>query len=82
MMKRLLMLMVVLLASAMLASAQPKKDNRAPKIEQELRDLVQTWDQAYVKGDIATLGRLLADEFAFVGGPNKSDYLASLNPED
>jgi len=36
------------------------------------------WDGAYVKGDTATLDRLLADEFAFVGGQKKAEYLASL----
>ena len=49
-----------------------------PKAEQELRNLVRMWDEAVVKGDTATLDRLLADEFAFVGGPNKAEYLASL----
>ncbi len=48
-----------------------------PKPAQELRSLVHAWDDAYVKGDTATLDRLLANEFAFVGGPNKTDYLAS-----
>src|SRR5262249_53877961 len=46
-------------------------------VEQDLRKLVATWDEAYVKGDTKTLGRLLADEFEFVGGPKKADYLAS-----
>jgi ketosteroid isomerase-like protein len=45
--------------------------------EQELRNLVATWDNAYVKSDTETLGRLLADEFEFVGGAKKADYLAS-----
>lgn len=51
--------------------------DRAVDVEQELRKLVQTWDEAYVKGDTEILGRLLADEFEFVGGPKKADYLAS-----
>ena len=51
--------------------------DRAVDVEQELRKLVQTWDEAYVKGDTETLGRLLADEFEFLGGPKKADYLAS-----
>src|SRR5215831_6361453 len=55
------------------AAAQPDKQSKA---EQELRALVQTWDQAFVKGDTATLDRLLADEFAFVGGYTKAEYLA------
>jgi ketosteroid isomerase-like protein len=51
--------------------------DRTADVEQELRKLVQTWDEAFVKGDAETLGRLLADEFEFVGGPKKADYLAS-----
>jgi len=49
----------------------------AAKVEQELRSLVSTWDESYVKGDTAALDRLLANEFAFVGGPAKAEYLAS-----
>ena len=45
--------------------------------EQKLRNLVATWDNAYVKSDTETLARLLADEFEFVGGAKKADYLAS-----
>jgi imidazolonepropionase-like amidohydrolase len=45
---------------------------------QELRNLVRTWDEANVKGDVAALDRLLADEFAFVGGPDKAQYLKSI----
>src|SRR5262249_60300595 len=50
---------------------------RSLDVEQELRKLIQTWDEAFVKKDTETLNRLLADEFEFVGGPKKVDYLAS-----
>ena len=53
------------------------QSDRQSRVEQELRALVRTWDDAFVKGDTATLDRLLADEFAFVGGPKKADYLGS-----
>lgn len=61
------------------ASLTPTYANneRAVDTEQELRKLVQTWDEAFVKKDTETLNRLLADEFEFVGGPKKADYLAS-----
>src|ERR1044072_7164586 len=52
-------------------------NDRTADVEQELRKLVQTWDEAFGKGDPEALGRLLADEFEFVGGPKKADYLAS-----
>ena len=59
------------------ALAQNPKPNNDGKVEQELRSLIRAWDDAYVKGDTATLDRLLASEFAFVGGPKKSEYLNS-----
>ena len=76
-MRVLLAVLALILISTASAPAQaPKRDGDA-KAEQELRKLVQAWDEAYVKGDTATLNRLLAEEFTFVGGPSKADYLAS-----
>lgn len=46
--------------------------------EQELRRLVRAWDEATVKRDVVVLDRLLAEEFAFVDGPKKAQYLASI----
>jgi Domain of unknown function (DUF4440) len=59
-------------------SAMDQKDMGDPGAIKELRNLVRVWDEADVKGDAATLDRLLADEFAFVGGPRKAQYLASV----
>jgi ketosteroid isomerase-like protein len=61
---------------------EKRKDDAV--VVQELRNLVRMWDDANVRGDVATLDRLLADEFTFVGGPNKRQYLASitLRPRD
>lgn len=44
----------------------------------ELKNLVRIWDEATVRGDAVTLERLLADEFAFVGGPRKAPYLEAI----
>lgn len=66
----------ILVASLSLESQIPQAYGD-PKVVQDMRALVRTWDDAFVKGDIATLDRLLADEFAFVGGLKKTDYLAS-----
>jgi imidazolonepropionase-like amidohydrolase/ketosteroid isomerase-like protein len=57
------------------ADQQSSNDSAAA---QELRSLVRRWDEANVKGDAATLDHLLADEFTFVGGPNKAQYLAAI----
>src|SRR5262245_31945846 len=59
------------------ASAQSARSDRDLKAEREVRELVRLWDEAYVKGDTATLDRILADEFSFVAGPGKAEYLAS-----
>jgi len=75
-MKNVRGLILIVLASSLITSAQTASKNN-PKVEQELRNLVRLWDEAYVKADSAALGRLLADEFAFVGGPKKAEYLAS-----
>src|SRR3954453_13991981 len=68
---------VVTLLSFFAVPAQDKPGDRDRAVEQEVRNLVRTWDEAYVKSDTAALDRLLADEFTFVGGPNKAQYLGS-----
>ena len=76
-MKRVLFGLALILTLSATVVGQMKKSDRDLKVEQELRNLVRHWDEAYVTGDTATLDRLLADEFSFVGGPKKSEYLAS-----
>lgn len=73
--------LLLLLNLISLTQAQRRQRPNA-RVEQDLRNLVRMWDDAYVKGDTTTLGRLLADEFAFVGGPNKAEYLASFKLSD
>lgn len=70
-------LLVVALVSCTLITPTYANKDRAADVEQELRKLVQTWDEAFVKKDTETLNRLLADEFEFVGDPKKADYLTS-----
>src|SRR5437773_601504 len=79
-MRRALTLLLAVLATGSLIYGQTKNDGNAgeAKAIQELRKLVQAWDRADVAGDTATLDRLLADEFSFVGGQSKAQYLASL----
>ncbi len=76
-MKRLVVVLILLTLSPV-AQPQTPSTNRQSVTADELRSLVRKWDEAYVKGDAATLDRLLADEFAFVGGPAKAEYLASV----
>jgi len=67
---------ITIVLGALVTPIYASKD-RTADTEQELRKLVQRWDEAFVKKDTETLGRLLADEFEFVGGPKKAEYLAS-----
>jgi ketosteroid isomerase-like protein len=75
-MKRFLELILIVWILSVATLGQIPDKGKA-KVEQELQNLVRMWDEAYVKGDTATLDRLLADEFAFVGGLKKAEYLAS-----
>jgi len=79
-MKIILTLFALALIVAAPAVGQTSKKDRDAKVEQELRRLVLQWDTALVKNDVASLDRLLADEFSFVGGNNKAQYLASFKP--
>jgi hypothetical protein len=73
---RIALTVITIVLGAMFTPTYADRD-RTADTEQELRSLVQTWDSAFVKKDTETLNRLLADEFEFVGGPKKADYLAS-----
>jgi len=59
-------------------TSRDQKDVGSPAEIAKLRDLVRQWDDATVKGDAAALDRLLADEFAFVGGVRRKAYLDSV----
>jgi len=77
-MKRVSILALAVLATVLLVHGHTSDKNaRDAKVVQELRNLIHTWDKAYTTGDVATIERLLADEFSFVGGANKTQYLAS-----
>ncbi len=74
-MKRIFALVLLIVASALLADAQTRKPYRNDKVERELKELVRLWDAADVNRDTAALDRLLADEFT-LSGTAKSAYLA------
>ena len=74
---KLILVFFALIFLSISAAAQSVKSDRDLKAEREVRELVRLWDEAYVKGDTATLDRILADEFSFVAGPGKAAYLAS-----
>ena len=75
---------IVLLLTALLSAGardfRPASTSTDPDraAEAELRRLVRVWDEAMVKNDAVALDRLLADEFAFVDGVNKAQYLNAM----
>lgn len=75
-MKRAFIILFAVLATSFSIHGQTK-NARDEKAIEELKKLVQVWDRADVTGDTVTLDQLLADEFSFVGGDNKKQYLAS-----
>lgn len=74
-MKRTITLLLLTIASTIVANAQIKKDYQNEKVERELKALVLEWDTAMVNRDVTTLDRILADEFTLSGTP-KSQFLA------
>ena len=80
-MKLILYWLCLLMFAPTVAEAQGTKDKRQPSVEEQLTNLVRQWDEAIVKRDTATLDRLLASDFKFVGGRNKAEYLDSIKTQ-
>ena len=80
-MKLILCLLCLLMFAPVVAKGQGANDKDRSRIEKHLKGLVRQWDEAIVKRDTATLDRLLADEFEFVGGVKKAAYLNSIKTQ-
>lgn len=80
-MKLILCLLCLLMVAPLTAEGQVTKDKAQAGLEEHLKGLVRQWDEAIVKRDAATLDRLLADEFEFVGGVKKAAYLNSIKTQ-
>lgn len=80
-MKIILCLFCLLMFVPVVAAGQVANDKPPPTLEEHLKGLVRQWDEAIVKRDAATLDRLLADEFEFVGGLKKAAYLNSIKTQ-
>jgi len=69
-------------ASFEAAHAQPAKpEAQAPSVAEEIKQLEQAWADAMITGDLATVSRIVADDW-ISGYPGKSstkaDFLASI----
>lgn len=80
-MKTILCLLCLLMFAPVVAEGQVTNDKSRASLEEHLKSLVRQWDEAIVKRDTATLDRLLADEFEFVGGVKKAAYLNSIKTQ-
>lgn len=76
---RLALLLTLALLPSAPAAGQAKGER--PAAEAELRALVRMWNAAETEGDAAAVDRLLAEEFSFVGGSNRAQYLALMKPD-
>ncbi len=77
---KLLFALTILCLSVVLVSAQTTSP-RLPSGQGEILNLLQTWNQAELKGDEAAVAKLLAPEFAFLGGSSRKEYLALIQPD-
>ena len=80
-MKTILYLLCVLMFAPIVVEGQVTNHKSRASLEEHLKSLVRQWDEAIVKRDAATLDRLLADEFEFVGGVKKAAYLNSIKTQ-
>lgn len=81
-MKSVLVLILVFSFSSLgFGQAKSEKSDKVSNTVQELRALTNKWNEAEVRGDAATIDNLLADEFSFLGGSDRSQYLALMKPD-
>lgn len=77
---KLLFASMILCLSVLPAAAQTQSPSLSPG-QKEILILLQTWTQAELKGDEAAVAKLLAPEFAFLGGSSRAEYLALIQPD-
>jgi ketosteroid isomerase-like protein len=63
------------------SSGQAKQTKANPTAEDELLGLVKKWNGAELKGDSTTIAALLAEEFSFLGGSSRAEYLNLMKPD-
>jgi uncharacterized protein (TIGR02246 family) len=71
-----------MLVSVIFSQSKNKVVVTDTKDEQELRGLIKIWNEAESRGDHAIIANLLADDFSFLGGPDKSQYLGLAGAND
>jgi ketosteroid isomerase-like protein len=81
-MKRMIVVAVLAITAASFLAPGQMKDKKTSQnsiAEQELRERLREWDQAYLRRDTEGLSRILADDFVFTHASgavmNKSRYI-------
>lgn len=67
-MRRALLIFLTVLTIALATQAQASKDQKLSKTEQEILKLNQLWADSIVRGDVAALDRLFADDMVITAG--------------
>lgn len=80
---KIVLILVLVFSFSYIAVGQATNNDSRKVTDDEtlLRDFANRWLQADAKGEAPTVNALLADEFSFLGGNNRIQYLASMNPD-
>ena len=77
---RVLFVSLFLFSLNLCVSAQTKSPG-LPSPHGQLINLIRTWNEAEVKGNADEVAKLLAPEFSFLGGSNRTQYLSLMKPD-
>ena len=78
---KLALILIFVLPCSVVSYGQAKTAGSNPAAERELLGLVKKWTDADLKGEATTIATLLADEFSFLGGSTKAEYLKLMKPD-
>lgn len=71
----------LLICFSVTLSYPQNKQASLPASQAELLNLIKVWNEAEVRGDATKVAQLLAPEFSFVGGSNRTQYLSLMKPD-
>ena len=78
---KLALILIFVVHCSVVSYGQATTATSNPAAEQELLGLVKKWNDADLRGDATTIATLLADEFSFLGGSTKAEYLNLMKPD-
>ncbi len=80
---KVVFILVLIFMTCSIGLGQAKSDNanKMSADEQALIDLANKWLEADAKADAPTVNLIIAEEFSFLNGNNRMQYLATMNPD-